>query len=733
MAVVAQLKETPSAAGNKHPLPAISLYWYCRSLAADSVFETSRSNVERLFAVNRKWLLKNQNFLLNEQDLGHKHGHGRKHKHDDSYANANANTPTLKDALAHHSGNKEKVKFLKSMTSQIVLSRFVAFHELLFSKKGAQKKSDNDGNDRDFISALKEEEQTLLAQFKDVLDMNPFGDGLMIKLVTIAIFTLWRSVGVGEDVTISSVSSYSFILSFAAQMAASLKIVLQKTVYKMDMSGKSAGSIRLLGPILLLYEYISHNVHSDFFRKMEAHLNTQLLDFWKHFGELADMITNTETIAGIVDITSVRDDANTLPDDFQSLSKGCKAFQFIHRTNAGASAYPDGSVLTETYENSNSSNLSTGGYVTPEEAVAALGISSESTATSVAETKSGTKAEIQTRIKLARFMVIISNHLDEGDLVKTEEGVIQAATEQMDMNDEISNAKEPEEVNPTEPISQQGLQPVMPESLGIESIRSKEVQKDVLIYKQAQEGQPALLVPNALLLGNSGDLNENDDDTTADARGKEDDGSSLLKLSAMILPSPTKPVDPTPAISTTLSQEEMPASRKPRPPPGFQLPSSRQPPGFFDVSTTPTVRQAKSTDLPLYPADTRTGPPGFHTFPSQGHPAPQAFALPSQQPHSAPVTSHGTNHIHHFNLPQTRNPFASSRLTRSYGLQDPNHLNYETDGTIEPMDPDQNLGVNESSMDHDPFGFRSLGIFGDERPKPRDASTTNHLTRNPFY
>ncbi len=61
---------------------------------------------------------------------------------------------------------------------------------------------------------------------------------------------------------------------------------------------------------------------------------------------------------------------------------------------------------------------------------------------------------------------------------------------------------------------------------------------DDLVHKQSKEGHPALLVPNALLLGNVGANTDNDD---INREGQEEEGenadeSSLLKLSAMILP-----------------------------------------------------------------------------------------------------------------------------------------------------------------------------------------------------
>ena len=473
----------------------------------------------------------------------------------------------------------------------------------------------------------------------------------------------------------------------------------------------------------------------------------ELVQFWTGIGEIADMITNTEALSSIVDISSVREDARTLPDDFQPLSKGCHTFGFI---NVSAD-------LKEASDPSASTSTSIGSYVTPEEAVEALGLQSKST-TSSSTAAAGPKAEIQTRIKLARLMAFISKHLDRGDLVKTEDGGIQAAITTTvadayavdDAEDNTMETMEPEEYTLAEPVSQLEPEPQVHVHVHVQS--SQDNQKDVLVYKQAEEGQPALLVPNALLLGDAhgADGNGNGDGdgdgegaVGEEKTGKEDDGSSLLKLSAMILPVPQKVTTLVPAPAPAPVPQQNPVSVSAptlRPPPGFQLPV-----------TIPVLPQAAPT-LPVHLADTHTGPPGFRPYPSYGNPTPQAvpMPMPPQMPHQ-PLPTYGMDQNLSFNLPQTRNPFASSRLTRSYGVNSSNshgvvahqtHMNAQTSFTststsgiqIGPLPSDQNLGGDGSSMDqHDPFGLRSLGIFGDDRSQPRETNTANHATRNPFY
>jgi len=98
LAVVAQLKDSTG----DHPLPAISLYWYCRSLlAVHDAFKTSKSNLERLFLLNSEWIRKNV------QD-------------------------STKIDIDTSGMNREQARAVKSSASRKFLSMFVDFHGLMF-------------------------------------------------------------------------------------------------------------------------------------------------------------------------------------------------------------------------------------------------------------------------------------------------------------------------------------------------------------------------------------------------------------------------------------------------------------------------------------------------------------------------------------------------------------------------------------------------------------------------
>ncbi len=722
MAVVAQLKESSSG----HPLPAIALYWYSRSLAALEVFETSQSNVERLFSVNEKWLQKN----ASKQGL------------------ALDGSTSLKDLLAETT-DKEQLKRIKSMASQVVLSRFVSFHGKLYAHD-CEAFGDDDAAPQ----------TQLLKQMQDLLDTNPFGDGLLIKLVAIAVFSLWKNIHAlqkkekggkvtGTDVhpkyLNSTVEAYRFLLQFAAQLTRQTKEIMLKIVDKFHQNGaetRRTGSIRFLGPLLLLCEYVSHHSQSKPFQQMQEAIETEWNMFWAGVGEIGDMVTNVEVLTQIVDVTLVRNDAKTIPDDFLSLSKGCKPFAFLTSSSDSALPTPESSA---------------GGYITPEEAAAALGLLQKPSTPK--DSNATCKIETQTRIKLVRFMAFVSKHLDQGELTKAEDGRIQSSVVITEVeNEAMADTLEADGASQAEPQQRDNkcVQLYHPPGISIPAPLVAE-DNDVLVYKQSKEGQPALLVPNALLLGNAG-TNADNDNANQNCEEQEeeegnDDGSSLLKLSAMILPtkmSPPQKDDVSPASTTSSLQNNPIMSTKIRPPPGFQIPDTRE-------------EKLKSQILPPFlttpqAAPIRTGPPpGLipPAYPGYGGDSTLRALPPTPQP---PLPTFGMNHQDFgYNLPQTRNPFASSRLTRLYGVDfDPttsasgtlssginlNTVPATSSAVIGSLPGEHNnFGLNRGSLDHDPFGLGSLGIFDDKHQSTSDKSTANHhqhqhqhpRTLNPFY
>lgn len=656
MAVVAQLKET-----NGYPLPAMALYWYCRSLCSTEVFETSKSNVERLFSANEKWLLK-------------------------SDAIFGADSPPLQDSL--NGCDKEEGKQIKSTASRMVLSRFAAFHGRLFLSK-SEMLDDN----------------LLLRRFREILDVNPFGGGLMIKLVTINIFSAWNSAKSNNKI---APNAYAFLIKFANHICQSMEGILEKLEAKLE-KGKGATNIRLLGPLLLTCEFISHEMdvnnpilkkHSD-----DGMFQKNLFEFWSSLGRVATMITNSKTISHILNIETLRSDACILPDDFKSLSRGCRPLSFLGIANRESE--------------------DKGAYIDQEEAVTALGLSVTQTQSQMSQRskkssttdKSVDPIESENRIKLARFMAFLTKHIQSGELVRIKEKVIEAAPQESEDKDTVNEENE---------STVEFLSPSL-ETMEASLIASQEKAEDLLVYKQAEKGQPALLTPNALLLGETKDVN---------------DGSDLLKLSALIDSNMKKKQKSSPPYVYDSKDENMhvndqilsPMPPKPvpimvanepvRPPPGFQAPSYSLPPPKNQVP------QARAPPSLSSGGDMHN--PGLSSLPF--HQAPQQFSpfvnsdVGSIEQNSRLPPGFGPSAPTFNQMPQTRNAFAS-RLHNSYGVNSSALPSPGSFMNAQSFNNESLLGGNGSNdfglNDQDPFGLRSLGILSDEERTPS--------TRNPFH
>ena len=858
MAVVAQLRDGVA----QNPMSAVALYWYARSLSAKEVFETSKSNVERLFHVNDKWLKKNLHVFSGSVSLAHILMESKKAIEKNGGENMNGEI-------------KEQAKTVKKTTSQIVLSRFVAFHGELFRLgereimefekiHAGSNKTNNEEDDKEpqkDTDVNKDEDQRqphqsnfnttrneILAQIQEILEINPFSDALAQKLVFINAFSLWRCWKLKQRLfhkmrsrsrskgnyqnelkslneiqnqrssASATAEAFAFCLEFSSVMAKAMRLILYKTVNKLEPDGnpKSAKSnnnspysIRFLGPLLLLCEYISHNLSTDefasvLFPQFEADkelIQNGIENFWREIGEIGTIITTADELSNIMDESTVRNDARILPDEFASVSKGCTPFNFLSDEGSRLSTNDLGEGMVK-IESSEEQTGSGGAYVTPEQAIKALEISAPEDLKSPSKKKSKKKssgnfesAKFQTKIKLARFMAFVSKHVGSGELV-SEDGKIEVAPRLVHGN---NNSMSDREANDGDTVMEECVNTDFAMSPGVEAYvgpqrsnaKTAEAEEDILVYKQSEQGQPALLVPSALLMGNTsfdaalGLKSESEEKTEGGEKASEDDGSSLLKLTSMIIPKKPQqphilPLDPEPehprAEMTNPQKISLPQGESKqsmvRPPPGFQIPDTHnESPGFrylpsntnpaipagMNMNSSSTTDISRTLPIHLQPIDTRSGPPGFHPMPSSVNvnpvPAPQAKPIITAQT----LPTYGVHPNANFiaPLPQTRNPFAS-RLTQSYGV------NIVTDSSLAPHSNPNSFasGFVPSSLGHnhgadagisltahgsDPFGLRSLGIFSDDSHQPSSnekneqfnvnasTSASRPNTRNPFY
>jgi Telomerase activating protein Est1. len=659
LAVVAQLKET-----NGYPLPAMALYWYCRSLSSYEVFETSKGNIERLFVANEKWLMNNGSSF-------------------------NFSSPKLQEAL--QGANKEEARQIKGTASRMVLSRFVSFHGHLY-----QKKVDN------------LEEDLLIQRYREILDVNPFGDGLMIKLVVINVFSVWNAK---RNPNVFS-TAFQFIIKFTSHLCQSMESILDKAQAKVEKTGKVT-NLRLLGPLLLACEFISQEISCE--DNLEQVLKTdeccerQLEDFWKNIGKLS---SNMSKLQGLCpDLKAQSDALLSIPEDFKSLSMGCKPFSFLDSTKAQTSHWA---------------------YVDQHEAIEALELRVSQTQSQVTQRSkklgiSTDNCDAETRIKYQRFMAIVQKHIQSGDLIETCEGTIEPAS--LVPNNPKNKEQKIDSANIIEKPSSGD------KVMELSTVPSYD--KDVLVYKQSREGQQALLVPSELL---TGEPVQNEDVTM-------DDGSDLLKLSDIIdknMKEKAEQIIPPDQLDKNHGnghEEEQTFQ-----PNISSLPTVRPPPGFHTSNAVPEPLpiQSSSQSLGIPSVDNlvTNQNPNFGLL--QHHTYGGLSSLvdpPSQSTLQNPQVQHSMfqSSLPLHTLPETRNPFVS-RLTQSYGVD--TSIDNTSGSTIAPtlvgheLLPDLDNVDDRNLHEHDPFGLRALGIFSpNEKSMVNDRNNfgTNFETRNPFY
>lgn len=696
LGVVAQLKESGSGS---QPLPAVAFYWYCRSLTAtNGAFETSDGNVKRLFQTNEKWL--------------DTHGHSFE--------------GDLKNVLV--GPDKEEAKRIKSLASRIVLSRFVKLHGCFYKNAPNEELADN-----------------LTNQIGEILEVNPFGDALLIKMVAMSAFSVWRSLEEKATNINIGVQSYSLILRLGEQFCSYLKNILEKAKSKLEKGGKSY-NIRLLGPLLLLCEFISDGQKRDIFGNIDSDvLRRDINKFWSGVASVATMISTSSHLSQYSEVEEScdsDDDEDLLPEDMKPLSRGCIPFVFLDE---------ESNAQTEQQT-----------YVSPECAMDALGLSitqtqsqlSQKSKKSVASQKSNIRAEFETRLKLSRFNAFILHHIEIGDLSKDDANVIKASHDAMVDDFASTNINETLISADFGQMSQGNFSPEQDK-------KSDDKSGDVLMYKESGYGKPALLVPSAFLLGEEAEM--------------KDDGSDLLKLSAMIDVNsrPKREMAKTNSRGDLLNPSTIlhQIARNDTMPPDAVMEESK---GDAHVTASSNILPPMSPQVnPILENAPVRPPPGFQ---SSGPPPVLPPAPYSASPHPAPMLPMDSYAVLHNNqgnmqmpqaspfqssmappgfqsnqmsspVPQTRNPFAQptypnglhqqSRFSQSFGMNGMaganNHLS--SGNTLLPsfLQPpptslEQNGNIDLDSDQHDRFGLRSLGIFSDE------SSYTKPLpeTRNPF-
>jgi hypothetical protein len=225
LAVVAQMKDAN--------MSCVALYWYARSLlATHDSFETSNSNLERLFSINRAYLQE----------------HSRE--------------PTARILPASNKKTSvELARSQKAAASKSCLAHFVDLHFDFFSAS---------------VDGIQNKMTTIVQSLDSLLQASGFGDSLLCKMVTINTFSVVVSK---HKKAATSVFAGTFFFSFASCLAERLFQGLEKLLEK---KGKIPPSIRLLLPLVLLCEFVD--------QLADARAGASETTFWKSLVDVANLV-----------------------------------------------------------------------------------------------------------------------------------------------------------------------------------------------------------------------------------------------------------------------------------------------------------------------------------------------------------------------------------------------------------------------------------------------------------
>lgn len=273
LAVVAQMKDAS--------MSCVALYWYARSLlATHDSFETSNSNLERLFNINRAYL--------------------KEHSRDPAppiLSPANKKTPS------------DLVRAQKAAASKSCLAHFVDFHYELFK---------NNESDENKESILRNKMTAIIKSFQSLLQASAFGDSLLCKMVVINTFAL--EMERESKIAVTQRLAKDFLFLLGATLAERLNHVLSKIVEK---TGKLPPSIRLLLPFGILCEFIEH-LEND---KRTEDENT----FWQQLVEVANLVLLfSQRLEGSSTPGANPENAPVALKEYQLL-KGYRPYSFLNK------------------------------------------------------------------------------------------------------------------------------------------------------------------------------------------------------------------------------------------------------------------------------------------------------------------------------------------------------------------------------------------------------------------
>ena len=227
MAVVAQSQDS---------LTAVALYYYARSLMANTPFETSRPNLVRLFESNHKW--------LSEQSR-----------------NSDPHTRSRGLVIVGKNAQNDWINKEKTAMTRTTLSKMVDLQHAFFSGISL-----DEGDEKVDLNDLLEKMSSQLTDFNETLSNNNFGELLLCKIVSILAFSALGASNAGKLSTSDQLSlqqgesdstpslgvimnnqaiAFSFLLRFLSLLAKHALGIMEKG------GGSTVGNARSFSSLLL--------------------------------------------------------------------------------------------------------------------------------------------------------------------------------------------------------------------------------------------------------------------------------------------------------------------------------------------------------------------------------------------------------------------------------------------------------------------------------------------------
>jgi len=216
----------------------VAVYRYCRALLCANPFPTAKENLSLLFEKNKQ---------------------GMPDRNTDDGADEEEEEERVRQGLAAGTITGQQAGIARATMLKSLLQRFVRLHGMLFSY--CQQQAEPTGGQEgpfpvgEYMNTL----HTAMLDLRQLLKMSAFGDGLLLHMVAICIFSVLTSLeessssssGEEED---SSVQALSLSLAFGvvAEIAACVRTARQESEHT---TAKPPGS-RLLGPVVVFCDWI---------------------------------------------------------------------------------------------------------------------------------------------------------------------------------------------------------------------------------------------------------------------------------------------------------------------------------------------------------------------------------------------------------------------------------------------------------------------------------------------